>query len=70
MLNGTTDRYFEFLQSNLKILVNYTKSNFKNSVNNEELREVNSNNYSYGFELRSAFDGLFNYHTGIKWDTF
>lgn len=70
MLNGTTDRYFEFLQSNFKVLLSYTKSNFKNSVNSEELRQVNSENYSYGFELRSAFDGFFNYHIGSKWDTF
>lgn len=70
MFNGTTDRYFEFLQSNFKVLLTFTKSNFKNSVNSEELRQVNSENYSYGFELRSAFDGLFNYHLGSKWDTF
>lgn len=70
MINGTTDRYFEFLQSNFKVLLSYTKSNFKNSVNSEDLRQVESNNYSYGFELRSAFDGIFNYHIGTKCDYF
>jgi hypothetical protein len=38
-------------------------------VNNSELREVNSINYNYGFEYRTAFDGLFNFHLGSKWLT-
>lgn len=47
----------------------YTKSEFKNIVNSSGLREVTSNNYNYGLELRSGFTGVFNYHIGTKWTT-
>jgi hypothetical protein len=47
----------------------YSKSEFKNIVNNSDLREVTSNNYTYGLELRSGFKGIFNYHIGTKWAT-
>ena len=47
----------------------YGKSEFKNIVNNSNLRQVTSNNYNYGLELRSGFKGIFNYHIGTKWNT-
>jgi len=47
----------------------YSKSNYKNIINNSDLREVKSTNYNYGVELRSGFKGIFNYHIGAKWTT-
>jgi len=47
----------------------YSKSEFKNIVNHSDLRQVISNNYNYGVELRSGFSGIFNYHIGTKWTT-
>ncbi|WP_026708960.1 hypothetical protein [Flavobacterium frigidarium] len=44
------------------------QSNFKNSVNNTNLREVTNLGVDYGFELRSGFKGFFNYHLGSKWN--
>lgn len=66
-INSKLDYYFKFMSSNLKLDLGYSKSEFKNSVNNSALREVTSNNYSYGLELRSGFKGAFNYHIGTKW---
>ena len=63
------NKYFKIISSNFKILASYTKSNYKNVVNNSELREIKSVNYNYGFELRSGFQGIFNYHIGSKWST-
>ncbi len=63
------DYYFKKISSNLKLDVGYSKSNYKNIINNSDLREVKSNNYNYGLELRSGFKGLFNYHIGTKWNT-
>ncbi|AMC10737.1 hypothetical protein Lupro_05545 [Lutibacter profundi] len=63
------DYYFKKISSNLKLDVGFSKSNYKNIVNNSELREVTSNNYNYGLELRSGFKGIFNYHIGTKWNT-
>lgn len=69
MLSSSFDYYFRFFKSNLKILLGGSKSNFKNIVNNSELREVANLNMNYGFELRSAFKGSLNYHLGSKWNS-
>ncbi|WP_179346689.1 carboxypeptidase-like regulatory domain-containing protein [Winogradskyella ursingii] len=68
-VNSKLDYYFKFMSSNLKVDLGYTKSEFKNIVNNSNLRLVTSNNYNYGLELRSGFKGIFNYHIGTKWIT-
>ena len=66
-LNSKIDYYFKFIKSNFKLDIGYTKSEFLNSINNASLRKVTSNSYNYGFELRSGFRGVFNYHFGTKW---
>lgn len=63
------DRYLKFMSSNLKLNFSFFKSDFKNSVNDSELRVVQNTSYEYGFELRSAFNGLFNYNLGTKWNS-
>ncbi|WP_315897458.1 carboxypeptidase-like regulatory domain-containing protein [Olleya sp. Hel_I_94] len=68
-INTKFDYYFKFMSSNLKLDLGYTKNEFKNVVNNSNLRTVVSNNYNYGLELRSAFKGVFNYHLGTAWTT-
>lgn len=68
-VNSKLDYYFKFISSNLKVDLGYTKSEYKNIVNNSNLRLVTSNNYNYGLELRSGFKGIFNYHIGTKWTT-
>ncbi len=66
-INTTTDYYFSKLSSNLKLKVGYTASNFKNIINNSQLREVENRNLNLDIELRSAFSGWFNYHIGSSW---
>lgn len=66
--SSTFDRFISPIRSNLKIALGATQINFKNIVNNSNLREVKNNAYNYGFELRSTFGGVFNYHIGSKWD--
>ena len=67
-ISSNIDRYFKPIQSNLKINLGATRTNFKNSINNFDLREVKSVNANYGFELRSGFRGFINYHIGSKWN--
>lgn len=67
-ISSSIDRYFKPIKSNLKINLGATKTNFKNIVNNSDLREVKNFNADYGFELRSGFRGFFNYHIGSKWN--
>jgi hypothetical protein len=61
------DYFVKKLSSNIKINLSYTKSEFKNIVNNSQLREVSSINYQYGIEFRSAFDSFFDFNIGSKW---
>ncbi|WP_008637998.1 TonB-dependent receptor [Bizionia argentinensis] len=68
-VNSKFDYYFKFISSNLKLDLGYSKSDFKNSINNASLRQVISNNYNVGLELRSGFKGVFNFHIGTKWTT-
>jgi hypothetical protein len=63
------DYYFKKISSNLKVDIGFSKSNYKNVINNSNLREVKASNYNYGLELRSGFQGVFNYHIGTKWMT-
>ena len=67
-INSKLDYYFKFISSNLKLDLGYSKSNFKNIINDSNLREITSNNYNYGLEFRSGFKGVFNYHMGTKWN--
>src|SRR5690606_13217033 len=67
-ISSSIDRYFKPIKSNLKINLGATKTNFKNIVNNSNLREVKNINADYGFELRSGFRGFFNYHIGSQWN--
>lgn len=67
-ISSSIDRYFKPIKSNLKINLGATKTNFKNIVNNSNLREVNNFSTDYGFELRSGFKDFFNYHIGSKWN--
>lgn len=64
--NTSVDRYLKAISSNLKINVGFTRSNYKNIVN-EELRNVNYSNFRYGAEIRSGFLGMFNFHLGTNW---
>jgi hypothetical protein len=68
-INTNIDYYFKFISSNLKLDLSYTKNNFKNIINNSDLREIKSQSYNYGVEMRSGFMGIFNYHFGTKWNT-
>ena len=67
-ISSNIDYYFNPIKSNLKINLGGTKTNFKNILNNSNLREVRNLGAEYGFELRSGFKGFFNYHFGTKWN--
>lgn len=66
--SSSIDKYIKPLKNNIKFNFGGTKTNFKNIVNNSDLREVKNLNAFYGFEVRSGFLGSFNYHFGTKWN--
>ena len=43
------------------------QSDFKNSINSSELRKVETQNFNYGLQYRSVFDGFFNFDAGTEW---
>ncbi len=64
----TFDRYFKFIRSNLKGTFSSSKNNFSNIVNTAT-RDIDTRSNNIGFELRSGFKGIFNYHIGSTWRT-
>lgn len=68
IFTSNIDKYFKSISSNLKLTFGGSKSNYKNIINNSNLREVENGNLNYGLELRSGFRGIFNYHFGSKWN--
>jgi hypothetical protein len=66
-ISSNIDRYFKIISSNIKFKVGLSNSSYKNIVNNSDLREITSQNYNYGLEIRSGFSGIFNYHIGTNW---
>lgn len=66
-ISSNIDYYFKPIKTNFKVNLGVSNTNFKNIVNNSDLREVENLNANYGFELRSIFKGFLNYHIGSKW---
>jgi hypothetical protein len=66
-ITSNLDYYIKSITSNLKLNLSFSSSDYKNIVNDSNLRKIHSTNLEYGFEIRSAFGGIFNYHTGTKW---
>ncbi|WP_299120691.1 carboxypeptidase-like regulatory domain-containing protein [uncultured Tenacibaculum sp.] len=64
---ANADYYFKFINSIIKFKTGYVKSEYKNTINNSNLRKIITKNYNYGLELRSSFRGIFNYHVGTEW---
>ncbi|MCX2764319.1 carboxypeptidase-like regulatory domain-containing protein [Aquimarina muelleri] len=68
-VNAGLERYIRFIRNNIKIKFGYSQAEFRNIVNSTSLRSITNQNYKYGFEIRSGFRGIFNYHLGTTWDT-
>jgi len=68
IFSSNVDQYLKPITSNLKFNFGFSISDYKNRVNNLDLRSIKSINLNYGFELRSGFKGWFNYHFGSKWN--
>jgi hypothetical protein len=60
------DRYIDFMSSNFKLKTSFSQSNYMDIVNNFD-RSISSENLNYGFEMRSAFNGKFNFTLGTEW---
>ncbi|MEI7420684.1 MAG: carboxypeptidase-like regulatory domain-containing protein [Prolixibacteraceae bacterium] len=68
LFTSNIDQYLKVITSNIKINFGYSFSEYKNMVNNLDLRSIRGQNINYGLELRSSFHGWFNFHFGSKWN--
>ena len=64
--NVNADNYVSFISTNIKASAGFSQSNYLNIVNSN-LRRVDYYNYNYGIELRSGFNGIFNFNLGSTW---
>lgn len=65
-LSSSMDQYLDFLSSNLKLKTSYSTTAFESFVNNK-LIGVEAENYSLGFEFKTAFSADLNFHLGSEW---
>ncbi|MEX0290167.1 MAG: carboxypeptidase regulatory-like domain-containing protein [Flavobacteriaceae bacterium] len=65
--NANMDFFIRAISSNLKLKLDYTRSDLKNVVNSSALREIVSEAYNYGLQIRSGFSGKVNFHVGTAW---
>ena len=66
-LSTNMDYFVQAISSNIKLDLGLSQINFKNIVNNSELREITSLSSVYGVQLRTGFRGKLNFHLGTKW---
>jgi len=66
ILNVNLDYYLSSLLNNLKFKFNYTSADYKNIINESNLRQFETSTYNIEFQIRSGFKGIFNYHIGSK----
>jgi len=62
------DYYIKSLKTRIKTEAVFSFADYKNIINDTELRSIKSKNYLYSLELRSGFKGMFNYYIGTKWN--
>ena len=58
--------FLDVIDTNLKLKGGYLNQVYQNRVN-DNIRDVAINSYEFGFEVKSAFSGDFNFHLGTNW---
>lgn len=57
----STEKYISFIESLVKLSSNYSISNYKNILNNSELRNNQSHHFDTELSINTAFEGIFNF---------
>jgi hypothetical protein len=61
------DYFLKNLNCNVKLEAGLATTSFVNFINASASRSIQSSNFRYGIEFRSAFDFAVNFHVGTKW---
>lgn len=67
LIAANANRYLSPLSSTIKGNLSYSKTSYGNFVNGPDFRNIINSNLTFGLEFRSAFNAIFNFHTGTKW---
>ncbi len=62
----TVDQYLPFCLLNLRASYSATRNQFQNQINDGDLADLANNMSELAVEVRSGFDGLFNFHAGVN----
>jgi hypothetical protein len=65
-----SEKYIDFLSTTFKITSNFSHTNYKNIVNDSQLRENVSDNFNNILSLRTAFSGKLNFENEITFNYF
>ena len=68
-LNFGIEKYIDFLKTTIKHISNYSISNYKNSINQSELRNNQSLNYNAYFYFNTAFRLPINFQNKFNYST-
>ncbi len=66
--NFMIEKYLPFMESTIRFKTQYGISNYKNFINNSDIRDNKSKNSASEFFLKSAFDGKFNFENVFKYN--
>ena len=66
-MNLQVSKYIPFIESTVKLTSNYSISNFRNIVNNSDLRENQNQFFSNAFFWKTAFDISINFENTFTW---
>lgn len=66
-VNVALEKYFRVISSNFKVTSNTTKSTYQKLFDTNNTIAVTNYNSYFGLELRSGFQGFFNYNLGSSW---
>jgi hypothetical protein len=66
-MNLQVSKYIPFIESTIKLTSNYSTSNFKNIVNNSDLRQNQNQFFSNAFFWKTAFDIPINFENNFTW---
>lgn len=67
-MHSDVNLFVDKLLSNFKLSLGYNTNEYQDIVNTANFRNVKTNNYFLGAEVRSSFKGIFNFNTGWKYN--
>lgn len=69
-IRATSDYFWYEIKHNFRLITSYSAARFKNQVNSETLRNIDTEQTQIEIILNSSFKSVFNYRLGSAWNYF